>query len=94
MNPKHFSIAKKALVGYWLSVALVAFLFIDSSFGQKYVLFGALIVLAHVVETFLFDKTLQEHSQSVIMDKLLMLPFGALIPLSLKAEAKAKEGQA
>lgn len=94
LNLQQISMLKKGLIGYWVSVAVVAVLFIEAPFAQKYVLFAALIFLAHVIETFLFDKTLQEHSDNVIRDKLLMLPFGFLIPAGLKAQAaaKAKEG--
>ena len=90
MNIQQLSFIKKALIGYWISVVVVAALFIEAPFAQKYVLFAALIFLAHVVETFLFDKVLQEHSSNVIKDKLLMLPFGFVIPAGLKAQAAAK----
>jgi uncharacterized protein YhhL (DUF1145 family) len=87
MNTQQLSFIKKALIGYWISVAVVIFLFRDSNFGEKYILFGALIFLVHVIETFIFDKVLKEHSTNVIKDKLLMLPFGFVIPASLKAQA-------
>lgn len=90
MNTQQISMLKKGLIGYWISVALVAALVIEAPFAQKYVLFAALIFLAHVIETFLFDKVLQEHSDNILRDKLLMLPFGFLIPAGLKAQAAAQ----
>lgn len=91
MKTEHLALAKKILVAYWLSVFVCALLFIDSSFAQKYILFGGLIFLAHVIETFLFDKVLQAHSDNVFRDKLLMLPFGFVIPAELKLKAKQND---
>jgi hypothetical protein len=94
LSAQQISMLKKGLVAYWVSVLVVALLFLDSRFGQKYVFFGAFIMFAHVVETFLFDKILQEHSDNVLKDKFLMLPFGFLIPASLKVQAEASQQQA
>jgi len=90
MNTQQISMLKKGLIGYWISVFVIAYLFGDSAVGMNYIYFAIFILLAHVVETFLFDKVLQEHSDNVLRDKFLMLPFGFLIPAGLKAQAAAK----
>lgn len=87
MSIQQIALIKKVLLAYWLSVFVVAFLFIDSSFGQKYLLFALLIIAVHVLETFVFHSTLQEHSNNIFKDKCLMIPFGFLIPAGLKANA-------
>jgi|GEM_PF-6042395 len=91
MNSKSIAIAKKATLIFWLSILIVALFFLDSNFGQKYVMFGVFIFLIHVIETFIFDKLLKKHSKNIVLDKLLMLPMGATIPLGLIAESKAKD---
>lgn len=88
LNEQQIAIGKKVISIYWISVVVVAALFLDSKFGQKYVFFGVLIMFIHVIETFLFDKVLKEHSSNVIKDKFLMLPFGFLIPAGLKLNAE------
>ncbi len=95
LNEKQIALGKKVISIYWISVVVVAFLFLDSKFGQKYVFVGVLAMFVHVIETFLFDKILKEHSDNVIKDKFLMLPFGFLIPagLKLKAENASKDIQ-
>ena len=90
MNAQHISILKKGLIAYWVSVFIISYLFGDSVVGRNYIYFAIFILLAHVVETFLFDKVLQEHSDNVLRDKFLMLPFGFLIPAGLKIQAAAK----
>jgi hypothetical protein len=93
MNAQHIGILKKGLIGYWLSVFIIGYLFGDSVVGKNYIYFAIVILLAHVVETFLFDKVLKEHSNNVLLDKFLMLPFGFLIPAGLKIQAASKKAQ-
>ena len=88
LNAQQISMGKKVITIYWLSVVVVAALFLDSKFGQKYVFFGVLVMFIHVIETFLFDSTLKEHSSNVIKDKFLMLPFGFMVPAELKLKAE------
>lgn len=90
MNTQLISLLKKGLIAYWVSVFIIGYLFGDSVVGKNYIYFAIIILLAHVVETFLFDKVLKEHSDNVLLDKFLMLPFGFLIPASLKIQASTK----
>jgi len=87
MNEQQIAMGKKVISIYWVSVVVVAVLFIDSNFGQKYLLFALLVAFVHVIETFVFDNVLKEHSQNVIKDKFLMLPFGFLLPSGLKLKS-------
>ena len=93
LNENQIALGKKVISIYWISVIVVAALFLDSKFGQKYVFFGVLVMFIHVIETFLFDSILKEHSSNVIKDKFLMLPFGFMVPAGLKLKAESANKQ-
>lgn len=91
MSEAQLAMGKKGILVYWASVILAAIFFSDTTLGYYHVAGGVIILLAHVGETFLFNGTLQELSDNVTRDKLLMLPYGFMVPAGLKLAKKAAE---
>ena len=90
LSPRAIKLLKLNLTAYWASVIIAIIFFMNTTLGYYHVIGGGLILLAHIAETFIFNSTLQAHSNNIIKDKLLMLPFGFIIPQTLKQEAKAE----
>ena len=87
MNQTQITIGKRLLDIYWLSV-VVAALFLNSTFGYYYVLGGILVLFAHFIEMFVFEKTIKEYSTNLMRDRLMVLPYGLLVPNELKLKDK------
>ncbi len=90
MSQNLINISKKILVFYCFSVLVALSFFLKISFGYYYAVLGIFFLLIHVVEIFIFNKVLIKYSNNLNRDRLLMLPFGMLVPTELKLKNKLK----
>ena len=91
MNLKQINVAKKILLLYWTSVIITLILFMNTTFGYYHVLIGGVVLLAHVGETFLFNRTLQKYSDNVTRDTFFILIYGIIVPTELKLKKQTKK---
>ncbi|MBL4575198.1 MAG: DUF1145 domain-containing protein [Opitutaceae bacterium] len=89
LTQKQIALFRLILIGYWVSFVVAVLFFFESRLGYYHVVFGEMIFFIHIGETFVFNNTLKKYSKNVMRDKLLMLPFGFLIPMQRKLECKA-----
>lgn len=90
MNKTQITIGKRLLEIYWVSVVLAALFLFETTLGYYHVMGGGFILFAHFIEMFVFGKTLKEHSNNLMRDRLLVLPYGLLVPNELKLKKDAQ----
>lgn len=76
---------KLNLAGYWVAVTIAFLMFMDTTLGYYLVLSGQIIFAVHIIELFVFNKALEKYSDNLMKDRLMILPFGFLVPAELKA---------
>jgi uncharacterized protein YhhL (DUF1145 family) len=90
MNLKQINTAKKFMLFYWASVIITALFFRETTFAYYHILIAAIMFVAHIGETFIFNGVYQKYSDNIGRDKLLNLVYGILIPTELKLKNKKK----
>lgn len=91
MNLKQINFAKKFMLAYWASVIISVVFFRDTTFAYYHLIIAATVFVAHICETFIFNKAYQKYSVNIGRDKLLNLVFGILIPIELKLKYKKSQ---
>jgi len=84
MDQTQITIGKRLLEAYWAAVVIAAIFFFDTTGGYYLTIGGIFIFAVHFIEMFVFNKTIQEHSSNIMRDRLLVLPYGLLVPNQLK----------
>lgn len=88
MNKTQITIGKRMLEIYWISVVLAAIFLFENTLGYYHVMGGGFILFAHIIEIFVFEKTIKEHSSNLLRDRFLVIPYGFLVPTELKLNKK------